>query len=350
MRPNKYSTLHRSRTYIVVPRDVPPENFLSVPETQKERKPSLVRCVLIPVLVLLVIAVLLSGLVCLVYGYHSRQEAVQWTGGDRDDPEEQGDDEHQGDTKHQGDEPSAAYEYTQLIVDHNRTLYLRKPVSSSSCSSSPCLGGGSCESHDGTFTCYCTVGRWGQYCEKVVSSSPRGRMGGQFSGQSYVKVKSVGTVGPRTSITVKFRPVERDGVMMFSYLDSGNISLSLVGGHVQFRYHLGGDHLVLQSPYQVTLKYWHNLILQTYHADVMLKLDTQEPILGSLQGGKLAGLGSEVFIGGVYQSGMELGFQGCLKGVKFGHQTFSLVSELEPLLIEQRGVEECGGGEEKVGG
>ena len=142
----KYSTLSRSRTYIVVPRDVPPENFLSVPETQKKRKTSLVRCVLIPVLVLLVIAGLLSGL---VYGYLIKQE--------------RGEQDH--------DDLSDAYVYKQLMLDQNTTLYLRTPIPSS-CSSSPCLGGGSCESHDGTFTCYCGVGRWGQFCEKVVKKEP----------------------------------------------------------------------------------------------------------------------------------------------------------------------------------
>ena len=102
---SQYSTLRKSRTYIVVPRNVPPENFLSVPETQKERKTGLVRCVLIPVLVLLVIAGLLSGLGCLVYGYHSRQKTVKWTGREEQD-----------------DEPSAAYEYTQLTVDQITTF------------------------------------------------------------------------------------------------------------------------------------------------------------------------------------------------------------------------------------
>ena len=343
----KYSTLSRSRTYIVVPRDVPPENFLSVPETQKERKTGLVRCVLIPVLVLLVIAGLLSGLGCLVYGYLGKQETIKWTGRGEHD-------EYLASSKHQGDEPSAAYEYTQLTVDQNTTLYLRKPVPSS-CSSSPCLGGGSCESHDGTFTCYCVVGRWGQFCEKVVKRSPRGRMVAQFSGQSYVKLRSVGTVGPRTSIRLKFRTFRKDGVILFSSLDSdqsrGNLSLSLVGGHVQFRYHLGEDHLSLQSPYQVTLVSWHNLVLQTYHGDGMLKLDTQQPILGSLQGGKLDGLGSEVFIGGVYQSGIvKHGLRGCVKDLKFGHRAVSLVSSVEPLRIEEMGVGECEDKEEKAEG
>ena len=70
----------------------------------------------------------------------------------------------------------------------------------------------------------------------------------------------------------------------------------------------------------------------------MLKLDTQEPVMGSLLGGKLAGLGSEVVIGGVDQSGRFRGFRGCLKDLKIGHRTVSLVSHVEPLLIEERGV------------
>ena len=73
----------------------------------------------------------------------------------------------------------------------------------------------------------------------------------------------------------------------------------------------------------------------------MLKLDTQEPVLGSLKGGKLAGLGSEVVIGGVDQSGRLQGFRGCLKDLKFGHQPVSLVSGVEPFLIETKAVGEC---------
>jgi len=336
MRP-KYSTLSRSRTYIVVPRNVPPENFLSVPETQKQRRTGwcLVRGILITVLVLLVIAGLLSALGFLVYGYHgSLQETVKWTG--RQDQEDTG-------------SSSAVFQYTKVIVDQNKTFV------PTSCSSSPCLGGGSCESHDGTFTCYCVPGRGGQYCEAVVKRSPRGSLlVGQFSGQSYVKLRNVATAGPRTSIRIKLRAVRTDGVILFSSLDtggqkSGNMSLSLVGGLVQFRYHLGKDHLILQSTYQVTLGSWQNLVLQTYHGDGMLKLDNQEPIMGSLQGEKLAGLGTEVFIGGVSQSGVK-GFQGCLKDLKFGQQAVSLVSKAEPLLIEERRVGECRGEFEKEDG
>ena len=82
----------------------------------------------------------------------------------------------------------------------------------------------------------------------------------------------------------------------------------------------------------------------------MIKLDTEEPVLGSLQGGKLAGLGSEVVVGGGDQSGTSKGLRGCLKHLKIGHRAVSLVSHLEPLLIEERGVGECGSRGERGNG
>merc|ERR1719499_2791644 len=125
-------------------------------------------------------------------------------------------------------------------------------------------------------------------------------------------MRSVPTVGPRTSVRIKIRPARTDGVILYSSLDNrGNLSLVLVQGHVQFRYHLGGDHLVLQSPYQVSPATWHSLVLQTYHGDAMLKLDSHDPVLGSLQASIFAGLGQEVVIGGSGE--VHQGFIGCLK-------------------------------------
>ena len=60
-----YATLSRSRTYIMVPRDVPPENFLTVQETRKVERVGLGRCLLTPCIVvgsLLLLAGLLAGL------------------------------------------------------------------------------------------------------------------------------------------------------------------------------------------------------------------------------------------------------------------------------------------------
>jgi hypothetical protein len=56
-----FSTLRRSRTYIVVPRDVPPENFLFVPETRKERRISPGRCFFYPLVIFFLTGGVLAG-------------------------------------------------------------------------------------------------------------------------------------------------------------------------------------------------------------------------------------------------------------------------------------------------
>ena len=347
---NKYSPLSMSHLHIVVPRNVPPENFLTVPETQKVRRTGVMRCVLIPVLVLIMVSGLLS---CIIYEYHKKQV---WTENHVHNEKEVLTENHvHGDLQvltknhihddktalaenHVHDDPFISYRYREVSVDGNTTLYLRTPVVSP-CSLSPCQGGGSCEPHDGTFTCYCVGGRGGQFCEKMMVGHS-GHMVAHFSGQSYVRIRSVATGGPRTSIRIKIRPAMRDGVILYSSMYPGhNLSLALLGGHVQFRYHLGEDHLVLQSPQQVSLGSWHNLVLHTYHGDAMLKVDSDDPVMGSLEAGRITGLGAELVIGGV--EGQE-GYRGCLAGLKIGHQPVSLVSHREPLLVEREGVGECG--------
>ena len=73
-----YSTLRRSRTYIVVPRDVDPQNFIYVPETRKVRNVGFGRCFLIPLLVFLVVG---GGLGCAGYFLHqysSQEGLMEW--------------------------------------------------------------------------------------------------------------------------------------------------------------------------------------------------------------------------------------------------------------------------------
>ena len=274
MMKTKYSPLH---AYIIVPRDVPPENFLTVPETHKERRTVVGRYVVIAGVVIAIVGIL-AGLAWIVY-----------------------------------DSTSTGYD--------------------SPCSVSPCQGGGSCEPHDGTFSCYCVQDRWGQFCEKTRRRVAR------IGSKDYVRLRSVPTGGPRTSVRIKIKPAKTDGVILYSSLDyKGNMSLALEQGHVQFRYHLGDDHLVLQSQYQVSPATWHSLVIQTYHGDAMLKLDDHNPVIGGLQDGKFAELGPEVVVGG---AGQVQGFTGCLKDLNFGQRLISLVSQGEPLLIEKKGDGYC---------
>ena len=66
-----YSTLRRSRTYIVVPRDVDPQNFLYVPETRKVRRLGVARCLLLPLAVVLLVGGALG-----VAGYFLHQHSA----------------------------------------------------------------------------------------------------------------------------------------------------------------------------------------------------------------------------------------------------------------------------------
>ena len=210
------------------------------------------------------------------------------------------------------------------------------------CSISPCLGGGSCESHDGTFTCYCLPGRTGKFCEKVVKRADIVTAG--FTGQSFVLISSPKYSGPRTSVRIKFKPHSRDGVILFSSLDSdqvlGNLSLSLVEGHVQLRYHEDDRQITLQSSSIIHLGYWHSLTLHTYHGDVMMQVEGEEPIVATFKQGKIAGLGGSVYIGGVTAESSE-NFRGCLADLTVGHHPVSLVSPVEPALREAVGIVDC---------
>ena len=73
-----YSTPTRSRNYIVVPRDVPPENFLFVPETRKERKLGLGRCLLVPLVISILTGVVVVSVGYFVYKYTVPGEIVEW--------------------------------------------------------------------------------------------------------------------------------------------------------------------------------------------------------------------------------------------------------------------------------
>ena len=73
-----YSTLRRSRTYIVVPRDVPPENFLFVPETRKERKIGLGRCFILPLAIFILTGGVLAAVGYFLHEYNAQVDLVDW--------------------------------------------------------------------------------------------------------------------------------------------------------------------------------------------------------------------------------------------------------------------------------
>ena len=73
-----YSTLRRSRTYIVVPRDVDPQNFIYVPETRKVRNVGFGKCLILPLVVFLVVGTILGVAGYFLHEYTASDGLMEW--------------------------------------------------------------------------------------------------------------------------------------------------------------------------------------------------------------------------------------------------------------------------------
>lgn len=205
------------------------------------------------------------------------------------------------------------------------------------CSRSPCEGGGTCESHDGTFTCFCTKQRSGQYCEIELGPGDRGHVTG-FTGQSRLSLRRAEqkSHSPSYSVSFKLKPVSGEGVV----LHSGQTIIALHNGHLQFSHgHNVSSGLVVQSSSPVTLNTWLQVEIQTYHSDVMLVLEHTERLRGRYEDGRLETLAETLHLGAMGGGdGSSLpGFTGCLSELLIAGTPVSLQHNI----IEARDLVEC---------
>ena len=56
----------------------------------------------------------------------------------------------------------------KIILIHNVSFFQGE---TSPCLPNPCSGGGTCEEHDNTFTCFCPDDRTGDRCERALSEN-----------------------------------------------------------------------------------------------------------------------------------------------------------------------------------
>ena len=220
------------------------------------------------------------------------------------------------------------------------------------CDAGPCHEGATCESHDGTFTCYCPKERTGKFCEReLVADIVESVLG--FTGRSRVKLVNPEhkLTTPKYSLSFRIRPVSGEGVI----LHSGDTILALVNGHLQFSYGHNlttGGQLVVQSGVPVMLNTWTEVRVQTYHADIMMEVkgEAGDRTMGRLReagGAKIETLSSEIFIGGLGSSHHSLpGYTGCLAELKLDNSLVSLVMEAGAeeaglRVVESESVVEC---------
>jgi len=208
------------------------------------------------------------------------------------------------------------------------------PAPPSPCSFAPCEEGGTCEEHDGTFTCHCMPRRSGRYCEHVADT--RDKEAG-FIGQSYIKILPPTNSVTRTSIELSFRTFHNEGIIILWLGHTDWMSISIVEGYVEVRYELGSGPAVLVASQPVTLGQWHQLVFRRYHRDGMLQIDGGDKVTGRGRGrNKSLNIKDNLYIGGhpysnssKYLVGTDQGLQGCVRNVKMMRTGVSLMEDVQ---------------------
>ena len=87
------------------------------------------------------------------------------------------------------------------------------------------------------------------------------------------------------------------------------------------------------TAYQLILDKWHTFALHTYHGDVMMIVDNEEPIRGNVIEGKhIWGKGKIIFGGG---------YKGCLRKLTVNQHTVSFFDEKENFVLSKNGIRNC---------
>lgn len=312
------SLLSMSTSYsIIVPRDVPPENFKSVPEAIKVRK-TRGRCVARNLIFLLLIVCLTAGLISGVYlaFEQSRNKNRKVEENMFEDVKKENMDKYIGDD-HQ-------LLYSPMETDGNQTVYIKHSITGTiqvdPCLSSPCQGGGSCESHDGTFSCYCPPGRRGSRCQE------RSEGGIKFNQKSFLKLKATVNNSPQTKIIFQFQPSEKvSGII----LQTGNLVMRVMDNQLELR--LGKDQILVKN---IPRNVWTNVSVFSYHRDVMIKINKDNPVTVSLNF-KV----EDICLGDCLEE--SEGFVGCVQGLRVGYHLVSVLSGQEPLVTDKRNIQRC---------
>ena len=220
-------------------------------------------------------------------------------------------------------------------VTSSPSLFPPPVVSSppSLCSFSPCEEGGSCEEHDHTFTCHCTPGRAGRYCE--ISEDTRNTEAG-FTGDSFISLYPDISSVTRTSLELSFRSFSEQGIILLWLGHTDWMSVAVVRGYVEVRYELGSGVSVMVSSSPVVLGQWHRLVFRRYHRDGMMQLDQGEVVKTRGRGrNKSLNIKDKLYIGGHPYSntsqhlvGTDRGLQGCVRDVRMMRRDVGLLESV----------------------
>ena len=144
------------------------------------------------------------------------------------------------------DSPTSAFDPTRRLPPRTHTTAVavvtqRPPAvlapaasEDEDCASSPCLFGGTCEAHDGTFTCFCTSDRTGDRCERQSVTDGDVAVASFDGRKSFVELRPLVKAEHKLSLEIEFRAARADGMLVYAQeYDDGSgdyVALALVEG------------------------------------------------------------------------------------------------------------------------
>ncbi|XP_046725155.1 basement membrane-specific heparan sulfate proteoglycan core protein isoform X3 [Silurus meridionalis] len=220
-------------------------------------------------------------------------------------------------------------------------------LSSEHCHPEACGPDATCINRPGGvgYDCRCHLGKYGHKCMGgLLVTMPL------FDGdESYIVYPPLTNIHNDLRIDMEFKPMDKDGLMFFlggkKVKVEDFVALSLVEGHVEFRYELGTGQAVLRSPQQVSLGEWHYVTAERFNQDGVLKLD-DGPEVRKSSPGKSQGLNvhTAMFLGGVPKkdilpkpANVSMFFEGCIGEVSINGKKI----DLSYTFIESRAISQC---------
>ncbi|XP_061114862.1 basement membrane-specific heparan sulfate proteoglycan core protein-like isoform X3 [Conger conger] len=233
---------------------------------------------------------------------------------------------------------SCARGYTGSNCEHHSSLH---------CHSEACGADATCINRPSGlgYDCRCHLGKSGDKCmQGILVTTPH------FDGEdSYIAYPPLTNIHNDLRVEIEFKPLDPDGLMFFSggkkMKVEDFVAVSMVDGHVEFRYELGTGMAVLRSWEPVTLRQWHRVVAERLNKDGSLKVDQAQEVRRSSPG-KAQGLNihTPMYLGGVPSmdilpkpANVSMLFEGCVGEVSINGKKV----DLSYSFMESRAILQC---------
>ncbi|KAJ8390133.1 hypothetical protein AAFF_G00110070 [Aldrovandia affinis] len=195
------------------------------------------------------------------------------------------------------------------------------------------------------YDCRCHLGKSGDKCmEGTLVTTPH------FDGEdSFIAYPPLTNIHNDLRVELEFKPLNQDGLMFFSggkkMKVEDFVALSMVDGHVEFRYELGTGMAILRSREPIALGQWHRVAAERLNKDGTLKVDLAREVRRSSPG-KAQGLNihTPMYLGGVPSmdilpkpANVSVLFEGCIGEVSINGKKV----DLSYSFMESRAIAQC---------